>query len=225
MDTQKRIIIWVSAVLIVVIAAIGAYQVANTEMPRRDGSLSTPLNEADWTKGASNPKVSFVEYSDFECPACGAYHPILEEMFTKYKDDISFTYRHFPLPQHPNALPAAYAAEAAGLQGKFWEMTNTLFNNQTEWAESENPNSIFENYAQSLNLDMIKYSNDIASDEVKNAVEDDRKSAILSAIDHTPTFFINGKMIENPNSIEELDTLIATTIANTLKETTQEASQ
>jgi len=74
--------------------------------------------------------MTFVEYSDFQCPACGAYYPMLEEMFAEYKDKISFTYRHFPLPQHRNANAAAYASEAAGAQGKFWEMADMLFKNQ-----------------------------------------------------------------------------------------------
>lgn len=207
MDTQKRIIVWASAALIVIIAAVGAYQVATsptTELPKRDGSLSLPVDSTDWTEGQTNPKISFVEYSDFQCPACGAYYPLLKEMFAKYKGDMAFTYRHFPLPQHQNALPAAYAAEAAGIQGKFWEMADMLFTNQNDWAEVTDPQPIFESYAQKLGLDMTKYKTDVVSDAVKARVERSRKSGELSSIDHTPTFFINGKMIQNPQSKEEL---------------------
>lgn len=215
MDTQKRIIIWFSAVLVVTIAAIGAYQVATgprVELPKRDGSLSSPVDANDWTKGSKTPKVTFVEYSDFECPACGAYHPLLEEMFAKYSNSISFTYRHFPLPQHKNALPAAYAAEAAGVQGKFWEMADMIFTNQIEWSESTDAQSIFESYAQRLELDVTKFKADMTSDVTKANVEADVKSGMLSSIDHTPTFFINGKMVANPQSKEELNTLIDTAL-------------
>lgn len=211
MDTQKRIIIWFSAALVVAISAIGAYQVATgpkVVLPKRDGTLSSPVSAADWTKGAKNAKVSFVEYSDFQCPACGVYYPLLEEMYAKYKNNLSFTYRHFPLPQHQNALPAAYAAEAAGAQGKFWEMADMLFKNQEKWSEATDAPTIFEGYATKLGLDIAKYKIDVASDATKARVEDTKKSGTLSALDHTPTFFINGKMIGNPGSKEELYALI-----------------
>lgn len=217
MDTQKRIIVWFSAVLIVVIAAIGAYQVATgprAELPRKDGTLSLAIDLSDHTKGSKTPKVTFVEYSDLQCPACGAYYPMLEEMFAEYKDSISFTYRHFPLPQHKNALPSAYAAEAAGKQDKFWEMVDLIFKNQNEWSESETASIIFEGYAEKLGLDITQYKNDVSSDAVKEKVDRDQKSGKLSAIDHTPTFFINGKMSDNPRSIEELKALIEYAITN-----------
>lgn len=217
MDTQKRIIIWFSATLVVAIAAIGAYQVATgprAELPRKDGTLSLAIDLSDHTKGSKTPKVTFVEYSDLQCPACGAYYPMLEEMFAEYKDSISFTYRHFPLPQHKNALPSAYAAEAAGKQDKFWEMVDLIFKNQNEWSESKTASIIFEGYAEKLGLDITQYKNDVNSDAVKEKVDRDQKSGKLSAIDHTPTFFINGKMSDNPRSIEELKALIEHAITN-----------
>jgi protein-disulfide isomerase len=129
-------------------------------------------------------------------------------MFAEYKDRISFTYRHFPLPQHKNALSAAYASEAAGNQGKFWEMADLLFKNQDEWSESADAQTIFEGYAQKLGLNMAQYKTDVKSDVVKARVERSRKSGQLSAIDHTPTFFLNGKLATNPRSKEELKALI-----------------
>jgi protein-disulfide isomerase len=195
MDTQKLIIIWASAVLVVAIAAIGAYQVATgpkAKIPLRDGTMSTPLDQTDNTKGAKNPKVTFVEYSDFQCPACGLYYSMIEEMYTEYQDRISFIYRHFPLPQHENAISAAYASEAAGKQGKFWEMSDLLFKNQSEWSKSLTAQIIFEKYAQKIGLDIVQYKKDFRSDEVKakNATE----SVENSSVNHTPTFFINGKL-------------------------------
>ncbi|MEK7568852.1 MAG: thioredoxin domain-containing protein [Patescibacteria group bacterium] len=211
MDTQKRITIWVSAALVVGIAAIGAWQVATqplAEIARKDGLMSLPLDQADHTKGSATPKMTLVEYSDFQCPACGNVYPMLEEMFAEYKDRISFTYRHFPLPQHKNALPAAYASEAAGNQGRFWEMAELLFKNQSDWSESVTAQIIFEGYAEKLGLDIAQYKKDVKSDAVKAKVERDHKSGQLSNIDHTPTFFINGKMATNPRSKEELKALI-----------------
>lgn len=211
MDTQKRIIVWSSAVLIVVIAGIGAYKVAtgpSAELPRKDGVMSLPLDKSDWTKGSKTPKATIVEYSDFQCPACGANYPMLEEMFAEYKGKISFTYRHFPLPQHKNANNAAYASEAAGAQGKFWEMVDMLFKNQSDWSESLNAPTIFEGYAQKIGLDIAKYKIDVKSDVVKAKVARDLQSGKLSVVDHTPTFFINGKKSDNPRSAQELKALI-----------------
>lgn len=211
MDTQKRIIVWVSAALVVTIAGIGAWQVATgerAELPRKDGTMSLALNATDWTKGSKEPKVTLTEYSDFQCPACGAYYPLIEEVFAEYKDRISFTYRHFPLPQHGNALASAYASEAAGKQGKFWEMADMLFKNQSDWSESVTAGMIFEGYAEKLGLDMDQYKADVKSDAVKEKVSRDQKSGKLSLIDHTPTFFINGKMATNPRSKEEFKALI-----------------
>lgn len=217
MDTQKRIIVWFSAALVVVIAGVGAYQVATgpkAELPHKDGTMSRPLDQSDWTKGSKNPKATLTEYSDFQCPACGAYYPMVEEVFATYKDRISFTYRHFPLPQHKNALPAAYAAEAAGAQGKFWEMADMLFKNQNEWSESNDASDIFEGYAKKLGLDMAKYKVEVKSDATKAKVSNDQKSGKLSLIDRTPTFFINGKKSDNPRSVEELKALIENAIKN-----------
>lgn len=219
MDTQKRMIIWVSAALVVTIAGIGAYQVATgpkAELPRKDGTMSLPLDASDWTKGSKTPKMTLVEYSDFQCPACGRNYPWVEEVFAEYKDRISFTYRQFPLPSriHKNALPASYASEAAGMQGKFWEMADMLFKNQADWSESVSAQITFEGYAQKLGLDMAKYKADVKSDAVKAKVERDLQSGKLSLVDHTPTFFINGKKSDNPSSAQELKALVEYAIAN-----------
>ena len=211
MISQKRISLWFSAVLIVVILGLGAYFAAispNTEPPRQDGTMSPALDPNDRTKGSTSTKVTLTEYSDFQCPACGLYYPMVEEMFAEYKDRISFTYRHFPLPKHKNALPAAYASEAAGIQGKFWEMTDMLFKNQAEWSEGVTTQIIFEKYAKEIGIDVARYKIDVKSEAVKNKIERDIQSGIASAINHTPTFFINGKLSDNPRSLQELKALI-----------------
>lgn len=197
--------------MVVGIAAIGAYQVATqplAEIARKDGLMSLPIDQADHTKGSATPKATLVEYSDFQCPACGTNYPWVEEVFAEYKDRMTFTYRHFPLAQHKNALVAAYASEASGNQGKFWEMTDLLFKNQSEWSESVTAQIILEGYAQKLGLDITQFKSDMKSDAVKAKIERDQNSGKMSAIDHTPTFFINGKLSDNPRSKEELKALI-----------------
>jgi len=216
MDTQKRIIIWASAILIIGIIAIGAWSVAMspTKPINSNGFLSEEVTASDWTKGAQNPKVTLVEYSDFQCPACGAYFPMIEQAVTEYSDRLSFTYRHFPLTQHKNALAASYASEAAGKQGKFWEMHSLIFEHQADWSEEDNASEIFSGYAQELNLDLARFATDVASTETKDAVAHDKETGLSSGVASTPSFYLNGKKMQNPRSYDELKALIEFALIN-----------
>ena len=95
--------------------------------------LTSAVSDSDWVKGNRSAPVVLVEYSDFQCPACAASAPLVKQLTEEFGNKIAFVYRHFPLPQHKNAYPAAQAAEAAGKQGKFWEMADLIFANQTKW--------------------------------------------------------------------------------------------
>lgn len=216
MDTQKRIIIWASALLIIGIIAIGAWSVATrpTKPISSNGLLSEEVTAVDWTKGTQNPKVTLVEYSDFQCPACSAYFPMIEQAITEYSDRLSFTYRHFPLDQHKNALAASYASEAAGKQGKFWGMHKLIFERQADWAEQNNASEIFKGYAQELKLDLARFETDVVSTETKDAVDHDKETGLRSGVDSTPSFYLNGKKMQNPRSYDELKALIEFAIIN-----------
>lgn len=216
MDTQKRIIIWASAVLIIGIIAVGAWSIAtNPTTPiNNNGLLSEEVTASDWTKGAQNPKVTLVEYSDFQCPACAAYFEMIEQAITEYGDRLSFTYRHFPLTQHKNALAASYASEAAGKQGKFWEMHKLIFEHQADWAEENNASEIFKGYAQELKLDLARFATDVVSTEIKDAVAHDKETGVRSGVDSTPSFYLNGKKMQGPRSYDELKALIEFAIVN-----------
>jgi len=162
----------------------------------------------DWVKGDKNAKVIIHEYADFECPACAFYSPIINKISTDYGNKIAFVYRYFPLPSHSNALPTAYAAEAAGKQGKFWEMHDLLFLKQSEWQSKTNAREISIGYAKSLGLDVVKFSKDIDSKEVKDRVGRDLKEADRTNMPGTPTVFINGTQIETPRSYDEFKEII-----------------
>ena len=207
MDTQKRIIVWVSAVLVIGITAVAAWQIAKGPKTPivHAGSLSEVVSASDWTKGATGAtkKAELVEYSDFQCPACGMFYPIVEEIFAAHKDTLAFTYRQFPLGQHKNALPAAYAAEAAGLQGKFWEMHEKIFKSQNDWAETDTASATFEGFAKDLGLDMARFKTDRDSQATKDAVEYDKETGLKSGVNSTPSFYLNGKKMAQPRSIEE----------------------
>lgn len=219
MDTQKRTTIWISAILVLGVVAVAAWQAAagspSTKTTYSDtGILSEPISLNDWTKGSKTPKVTLVEYSDFQCPACGYYFPLVEKINAEYKGRLAFTYRHFPLAQHKNALVAAYAAEAAGNQGKFWEMYQKLFETQADWSDSSNAPAIFEGYAQSFKLDMTRFKVDASSQATKDAVIHDRDTGLATGVNSPPSFYLNGKKMQNPKSYEEFKALIDYAIAH-----------
>lgn len=151
------------------------------------------------TYGEGTSGVRLTEYGDFECPACGRYFPAVKEVKEKYKDQITFQFRHFPLYQiHLNAIAGARAAEAAGMQDKFFEMHDLLYENQQIWTTSQNPQKEFESYARQLNLDVDKFVTDFKSKYVNDRIQADLKEGNRLKVNSTPTFFIDGKKISNP---------------------------
>jgi protein-disulfide isomerase len=150
-----------------------------------------------------------IEYGDFECPACGVYAPIVERLVaTDASTTLRLVFRHFPLPQHANAPLAAQASEAAAMQGKFWDMYRLLYANQADWVNLSDPHSIFDGYAEQVGLDMTKFKADIDSTAAKAAVVADQTEGEHIGIDQTPTFFVNGKAVINPQSYEAFQALI-----------------
>ena len=121
---------------------------------------------------------------------------------------VRFAYRHFPLPQHKNAKLAATVAEAAGLQGKFWEMHDLIFQNQSDWSEDKNAAILFAKYAQDVGLDLARFQTDVASGDIKAKIENDYKSGVKAGVDSTPSFFLNGKKITNPRNYDEFKNAI-----------------
>ncbi len=163
----------------------------------------------DWVYGNRDAKVTIVEYLDFECEACGAYYPITTKLKEEYKDSMSFVVRYFPLPGHKNSLTAAKAVEAAGEQGKFWEMYSALYENQKEWAEKQVADqSLFEKYATAIGLDMHRWKQDVESEEVKDRIQRNYEEAMKLNLQGTPSFFLNGKKIESPRGYEAFKLLV-----------------
>jgi len=140
--------------------------------------------------GNASASAYLVEFSDFQCPSCKAVKPIVDKVVQQYKDRLIFGYRHFPLDQHPFAVPAALAAEAADKQGKFWEMYDALFAGQEKLSDS----FILET-ATSLGLDISQFNSDLANAALKDKVEKDRTDGLRFGVDATPTFYLNGKKL------------------------------
>lgn len=173
----------------------------------------------DWTKGSQSAQVTLIEYLDFECEACGQYYPLVKRLSEEFKDEVTFVTRYFPLPGHKNSQTSASAVEAAGKQGKYWEMHNIVFENQNSWGEKPAPTpKVFEGYAEKLGLDMVKFKKDIDSEEVKNRIDRDKSSGTKLGIQGTPTFFLNGEKIQNPRGYEDFKTLVQSAISKTTKE-------
>lgn len=141
---------------------------------------------------AGNPDATayLVEFSDFQCPGCAAFAPVVSQIVEKHKDKLLFAYRHFPLDQHTFAMKAAIAAEAAARQGKFWEMADLLFANQTKLSDER-----ILQFAQSLQLDQSQFVQSLNDAAIKQKVEADRNYGIRIGINSTPTFFLNGNKL------------------------------
>jgi protein-disulfide isomerase len=199
---MKNIIIWTTVVVIAIVSLLiwGREKTPSIEPPFEVGVLH-PL---DKFKGSPNAKVLVVEYSDFQCPACKAYYPLVRQMVQEFGSEITFVYRNFPLTSiHFNAEFAARAAESAGKQNKFWEMHDLLFEKQSEWSNTSNVIELFESYARLLSLDIDQFRTDFASREIKEYVRIQRRHATSIGVDGTPSFFINGKQIQNPTTVDE----------------------
>lgn len=156
--------------------------------------------------------VTLVEFGDFQCPACGAYHLVVKQLMDKYKESLALVFRHFPLPMHTNAVPASLAVEAAGVQGKFWEMYNKVYETQKDWSAEKNAAEIFTGYAKELGLNTEQFTKDMSGSDVKKRIDRDMADATTLGINSTPSFFLNGERIQNPASFEDFETLIKAAI-------------
>jgi protein-disulfide isomerase len=205
----KRISIWAGFIIIIGLVVWGLIAAENKSIVKDQSTiLLTPVSSADWITGSTTAPIQIVEYADFQCPACGAYYPILKQLTDEEGSKFSLVYRHFPLPQHQNAYPSAIAAEAAGKQGKFWEMHDLIFQHQTDWENAADPSSIYTGYAKTLGLSLDKFATDSADPALRTKIEASLKEGEKAGIDATPTFFVNGKKIMNPHSYDEFKAIV-----------------
>lgn len=160
-------------------------------------------NVADHTEGSSANKLLLIEYGDYQCPSCGAAYPNVNTLLKEYGDKFTLVFRNFPLTTiHPNAKAAAAVAEAAGLQGKFWEMHDKLYTSQNDWSslDTNQRTSIFEQYATSLGLNLDKFKSDLASKTVTSKINFDIAMGKAANVAATPTFYLNGEKIDDATS-------------------------
>lgn len=211
----RRVVFW----LVAGVAVIGTFitiMVVNQDDSGGQVTVDDPLTNEEWVKGNAESTVELVEYSDFQCPACAAREPIVEDLLNEFGTHIKFVYRHFPLTSlHDNAIIAARASEAAGIQGKFWEMHDKLFENQALWSKQSDSQAIesFTTYAAEIGIDTAQFINDLDSKAVKSAVESDAKAAKKMNLSSTPSFVLDGTLI-TPKTYEDFRDEVREAIEN-----------
>lgn len=150
--------------------------------------LRPPVGANDHAQGPPDARITLVEYGDYECPYCGEAYPIVKRVQKELGKNLRFVFRNFPLSEsHPHAVRAAHAAEAAALQGRFWEMHDTLYDNQQRLDEVQ-----LRRYAEQRGLDVKRFALDLDSEAVAARVKSDFLSGVRSGVNGTPSFFVGG---------------------------------
>jgi protein-disulfide isomerase len=163
-------------------------------------TLTQPVSADDHVEGPADAPLTLVEYGDYQCPYCGAAYPVVKRLQKTLGRKLRFVFRNFPLTQaHPEALIAALAAEAAALQGKFWEMHDLLYEQQASLNAD-----IIPRWADKIGLNLDIFGNDIKQGVVEKRIQADRQSGIRSGVNGTPTFFINGTRYDGSPDYESL---------------------
>jgi protein-disulfide isomerase len=170
-----------------------------------NGTPGKSDTESAHIRGNPNAPVTLEEYGDFQCPPCGMFAAFLGQLEKEYDSRLRVVFRNFPLSVHEHAREAALAAEAAGLQGHFWEMHDVLYREQETWSKAPNVRELFESYAGTIGLDLDKFRKDMDGEQVKARVEADRQRGQSLGIQLTPTLFINNQPLDpkdkNPEGI------------------------
>ena len=169
---------------------------ANTASPGSEPAGAEPPH----VRGNPSAPVTVEEFADFQCPSCGAYYPELKKIESEFGENLRVIFRERPLvPPHQHALIAAQAAEAAGLQNRFWEMHDKLYENQKTWSEATDLVPIFVDYAKQIGLDTDRFMKDLNGETVATRIFQDGKRVHALNVNSTPTFFVNGKEAKDDN--------------------------
>lgn len=173
------------------------------------------VTKEDHARGVGELQNVLIEYSDFQCPVCAPYAGMVSEIEKEFRGKLTVVYRNFPKDTiHENAYRAAQAVQAASEQGKFWQMHDLLYEKQSEWSVSDHPQDAILQYAKSLLLDTKKFTADIENPRIEAAIQKDIESGENSGVDTVPTFFLNGKKIPSPHTVQEFEKIISQELKN-----------
>lgn len=205
MPKEAKILIGIAVLVIAGGAVLFLKGNPQPQAPSQPVDAQSLIREGSHMTGSKNAKVTVVEFGDYQCPFCAQVNPVVEQVIAAYKNNsnFNFVFRNFPLSQHPNALPAAEAAEAAGAQGKFWEMHNKIYENQAQWADSASALDIFARYAQDLGLDVDKFRQDAQNNKFSDIIRADANDGTKLGVNATPTFYLNGEKQEQISTFDQ----------------------
>jgi protein-disulfide isomerase len=170
----------------------------------KEQAVETQATDSVHARGSADAPVTLEEFGDFQCPPCGRLAGPLQEIEKDYGTRLRVIFRNFPFAIHEHAREAAWAAEAAGLQGHFWEMHDLLYREQANWSKTKDVQPLFTSYAGILGLDLDRFKKDMDSEEVKEKVESDQKKGEALGVKNTPTIFINNQSVP-PTSLNPTD--------------------
>jgi protein-disulfide isomerase len=217
--SKKAWIIFASACVILLVGLVyisskDKVDVSKVDTDKVQGSAAQTGDIADHVFGKKDSKVVFIEYGDFQCPGCGSAYPTVKTVTEKYKGQVAFIFRNFPLTSiHPNAKAAAAAAEAAGLQNRYWEMHDVLYANQSSWENLSTSERIdfFAGYAKNLGLDTDKFKKDMGSTKVNQKINYDIALGKKIGVNATPSLYLDGKAVAQDtwSDVKKLDKAFA----------------
>jgi protein-disulfide isomerase len=234
--SKKYLPFVIIGVVLLAVIGVGAYVLNSRDGDSRSSSTATkggsnnaafnprpaparnpsPGASPAWEKGAASAPIVLEEFGDYQCPPCGMMHPVLQKIVDDYGERVRLVFRHFPLQQiHKNAFAAARAAEAAGMQGKFWEMHDLIYDNQTQWKDSPEPRPLFADYARRLGLNADKFRADLDGKAAADRVMADYTRGTSLGVQGTPTILLNGrelpaeKTLSEPKLRAEIDAALA----------------
>ncbi|MBT3418822.1 MAG: thioredoxin domain-containing protein [Candidatus Magasanikbacteria bacterium] len=209
MSVFRRPFFWfIVGIVVIVVGAIGYSQIGG------GADQLTQIVSEDWSKGPQDAPVTIVEYGDFQCPACASYSALMQSVHEEFPDEVQIVFRHFPLQQHQHARIAAFAAEAAGQQERFFEMHDMLFERQRSWSGAVDPRELFISYGEELGLNRDTFIKDMDARSSRQKVDKDFQGGTALGVNSTPTFFLNGEKIKNPSGSEEFSLLIRAALIN-----------
>jgi protein-disulfide isomerase len=206
MKNRKRNLA-VGIIIAVLIAALAGglflFKARRTPPGLLVASTTKPGAQPPHVRGDPKAPVTLEEFGDFECIPCFILWPALRNLEHDYGEKLAVIFRNNPMPQHPKALDGARAAEAAGLQGKFWVMHDVLYLQRGEWTKAADPRSKFSEFARRMQLDVDRFNRDFQSEEVTKRLRDDHDRAAALGLDRTPVVFINGRRAQLQGDVEK----------------------
>jgi len=194
-------------------SSVSTKVVSSSLLVPQNAIVTSGFSNGTYLPASSSASLTLVEFGDYECPACGIYSFFIKQLLTDFPGNINYVFRNYPLAQHKNAPISSYAVEAAGLQGKYWEMYEQVYATQGDWSNLPDPMSVFVGYAEDLNLDLDQFASDIGSTAVKDKVQNDKADGDAIGITETPTFYLNGKKITLTGSYDQLKSLVESALA------------